>query len=107
MAEGEVNQLKHVIEHVHGCTAALIQSVHIHEEVGNDVVWEGVVHVFELTGHPTAIRAYGWSSVVGANKKRRLHVVLHTSHASSPRKAVRTVLASERRPILSSLQQSA
>ena len=107
MAEGEVNQLRHAIVHGHGCTAALIQSVRIHEKIDADVAWEGVVHVFELTGHPKAIRAYGWSSVVGANKKRRLHIILHTSHASSPRKAVRTVLASERKPTLSSLQQSA
>jgi hypothetical protein len=27
-------------------------------------VWEGVVHVFDLEGHPKATRAYAWSSPI-------------------------------------------
>jgi hypothetical protein len=97
MVEGESYQLKQTIERSHGCAASLIQSVRIHEIVDETMAWEGVVHVFELAGHPRAIREYGWFSSVKGSEKRRLHAVLHTTHVSSPRKAVHAVLAAERK----------
>jgi hypothetical protein len=38
--------------------ATLAQSVPAKETHAGAVVWEGVVHVFDLAGHPTASRAY-------------------------------------------------
>ena len=38
---------------MHGGTAVLAQSVPVHETFDGKPVWEGVVHVFDLTGHPT------------------------------------------------------
>jgi hypothetical protein len=55
-------ELKRAVEAQHGCKATVFQSVPIKETFGRNTVWEGVVHIFSLTGHPTAKRAYAWSS---------------------------------------------
>ena len=34
------------------------------------------VHVFDLAGHPTATRAYAWSSPIEGSTKRRFVAVL-------------------------------
>ena len=58
------SELKRSIESQHGGTATLAQSVPIKETHAGSVVWEGVVHVFDLKDHPTASRAYAWSSPI-------------------------------------------
>ena len=52
MREDEVDQLKEAVERMHGGAATLAQSVPIRETFEGKTVWEGVVHVFELAGHP-------------------------------------------------------
>jgi|HubBroStandDraft_6_1064221.scaffolds.fasta_scaffold214732_3 hypothetical protein len=46
------------------CTATLAQSAPVLETFEGKPVWEGVVHVFDLAGHPTATRVYAWSSPI-------------------------------------------
>jgi len=58
-------------------------------------VWEGVVHVFDLAGHPTATRAYAWSSPIEGSTKRRFFAVLHTDRINSPLEAVRAAIVAE------------
>jgi hypothetical protein len=55
-------ELKHAVERTHGGSAEFVQSVPVRETFEGETVREGVVHVFDLTGHPTATRAYAWSS---------------------------------------------
>ena len=50
------------VESQHGGKATLVQSVPVCETFEGWTVWEGVAHVFDLTEHPTATRAYAWSS---------------------------------------------
>jgi hypothetical protein len=57
----------------------------------------GVVHVFDLTGHPKATRAYAWSSSIEGSDKRRFFAVLHMSPVTSPVEAVRAAIVQERR----------
>jgi hypothetical protein len=57
------------IERMHGCKATLAQSVPVRERHGDTTVWEGVVHVFDLSGHPKATRAYAWSSPIEGSDK--------------------------------------
>jgi hypothetical protein len=38
---------------MYGGSATLSQSVPVRETFEGKTVWEGVVHVFDLTGHPT------------------------------------------------------
>jgi hypothetical protein len=58
-------------------------------------VWEGVVHVFDLEGHPKATRAYAWSSPIEGSNRRRFYAVLHLGGIRSPLDAVRAAIVAE------------
>ena len=62
-----------------------------------ETVWEGVVHVFDLAGHPNAARAYAWSSPIEGSDKRRFFAVLHMGAIRSPADAVRAAIVAEHR----------
>lgn len=91
------DQLQEAVEQMHGGSATLSQSVPVRETFDGKPVWEGVVHVFELTGHPTATRAYAWSSPIEGSTKRRFFAVLHTDRINSPLEAVRAAIVQEHR----------
>ena len=97
MTEVEVSQLKRTIENMHGGKASFAQLVPVRETFEGKPVWEGVVHVFDLAGHPTATRAYAWSSPIEGSAKRRFFAVLHTNRINSPLEAVRAAILAERR----------
>src|SRR6202040_2941827 len=97
MAEVEADQLREAVQNVHGGTATLVQSVPVRETFEGNPVWEGVVHVFDLPGHPTATRAYAWSSPIEGSTKRRFFAVLHTARINSPLEAVRAAIVTEGR----------
>jgi hypothetical protein len=70
-----------------------VQSVPIEETYKSVKVWEGVVHVFDLTGHPTATRAYAWSSPIEESAdKRRFYAVLHLAEITLDRSRVVAVI---------------
>jgi hypothetical protein len=91
------DQLKNAVESQHGGRASLAQSVPVKETFGGKTVWEGVVHVFDLTGHPQAKRAYAWSSPIEGSNKRRFFAVLHLPPITSPLDAVRAAIAAQER----------
>ena len=95
MAEVEADQLKEAVEIMHGGAAQLAQSVPVCETFEGKIVWEGAVHVFDLTGHPTATRAYAWSSPIEGSTKRRVFAVLHQPPVDSPEAAVRAAIVAE------------
>src|SRR5438552_17613125 len=82
---------------MHNCTARLVQSAPVREKFVRETVWEGVVHVFDLSGHPKATRAYAWSSPIEGSTKRRFFAVLHIPPIVSPLDAVRAAIGAERR----------
>jgi hypothetical protein len=93
----ESDQLKQAVENMHGGMATLAQTVPIRETFKGVAVWEGVVSVFDLAGHPTATRAYAWSSPIEDSTKRRFFAVLHTERINSPLEAVRVSIVAEHR----------
>jgi len=97
VAEVSIDQLKEAVQRTHGCSARLAQSVPIREAFARQTVWEGVVHVFDLEGHPTASRAYAWSSPIEGSDKRRFFAVLHAGPIKSPVDAVRAAIVAESR----------
>jgi hypothetical protein len=97
MDEVSIDQLKQAVEAQHGGTATLAQTVPVTETFGSGIIWQGVVHVFDLAGHPTANRAYAWSSPIEGSSKRRFFAVLHTKAFNSPLKAVRAAIVAERK----------
>ena len=82
--KNDFHQLKEAVERMHGGNATLTQSVPVREKFEGATVWEGVVHVFGLAGHPTATRAYAWSSPIEGSTERRFFAVLHTDRINSP-----------------------
>jgi hypothetical protein len=93
MIEVDTGQLKRAVEAQHACTATLIQSVPVKETFGDETVWEGIVHVFKINGHPRARMAYAWSSPIEGGDKRRFFAVLHQPPVTSPVEAVRAATA--------------
>jgi len=96
MTEVRTSALKEAVESQHGGTATFVQSVPIREEHEGSVVWDGTVAVFDLTGHPTAKRAYAWSYEL-PDGKRRFFAVLHMPPIIGPREAVRAAIVAEQR----------
>jgi hypothetical protein len=92
-----IGELRMAVERMHGGTATLAQSVPVRETFDGKPVWEGVVHVFDLAGHPTATRAYAWSAPIEGSTKRRFFAVLHTSRINSPLEAVRAAIVAEQK----------
>ena len=97
MIEVETSQLKRAVEAQHGCTATFIQSVPVKETFDGKTVWDGVVHVFTVHGHPKARKAYAWSSPIEGGDKRRFFAVLHLPPVTSPVEAVRAAIVAESR----------
>jgi hypothetical protein len=97
MSEVRTDELKRAVEFQHGGTATLAQSVPIRETFEGTAVWEGVVHVFDLAGHPKATRAYAWSSPIEGSEKRRFFAVLQMGAIKSPQDAVRAAIVAEHR----------
>lgn len=97
MAEVNPAELKHAFESQHGFTATLAQSVPIKETFGGKAVWESIVHVFKINGHPKASQAYAWSSPIEGSDKRRFLAVLHLPPITSTVDAVRAVIVMENR----------
>lgn len=91
------DQLKAAVEGLHGGTATLMQSVPVREVFERATVWDGVVHVFRLEGHPKATQAYAWSSPIDGCDKRRMVAVLHLGGIRSPLDAVRAAIVAENR----------
>jgi hypothetical protein len=82
---------------MHSCRATLTQTVPVNERFHGVPVWEGVVHVFDITGNPQATRAYAWSSPIEGSNKRRFFAVLQMGAIKSPVDAVRAAIVAEHR----------
>ena len=95
MIEADTSELQNAVERMHGGKARLLQSVPVKEVHKGKTVWEGVVHVFELVGHPAASRAYAWSSPIEGSDQRQFFAVLHVPPVTSPADAVRAAIVAE------------
>ncbi len=93
-----MNTLKRVVESQHSVRATFVTVDPVHEAFEGKTVWEGEVHVFDLEGHPSATRAYAWSSPIEGSDKRRFYAVLHLGGIRSPLDAVRAAIVAEHRP---------
>jgi hypothetical protein len=91
-----LEDLKDVIRILHGVESTHLESVPVKEVFNGHTVWEGVVEVFRLHGHPKSNTAYAWSHATDdpANPKRHV-TVLHIPPAVSPITAVRAVILQE------------
>jgi hypothetical protein len=104
-----IDELKSVIRKLHGVEATHVESVPIKEVFqGSKVVWDGVVEVFDLHGHPTAKRLYAWTHQTDDPKHpSRSVTVLHLGGITSPLKAVQAAIVQELRASESSEAEQA
>jgi hypothetical protein len=94
-SETSIRALEKAILDLHGCKATWVKPVPVQEVFGDEMVWEGVVQVFDLIDHPRAKRCYAWSHQLEDSKKRKFFVVLHQGKIDSPEKAVRAAIVRE------------
>jgi hypothetical protein len=93
-----IQELRNVIRRLHGAEAKHVDSVPVKEKFQGRTVWEGIVEVFELEGHPTAHRAYAWSHDTDDPANPRRHItVLHAHPVKSAQDAVRAFIVQESR----------
>jgi hypothetical protein len=93
---GYIDELKNVLRRLHGVESEHVESVPLVEIFQGKTVWDGVVEVFDLKGHPTAFRAYAWAHDTDDPKNPRRHVtVLHIHPIKTARDAVRAAIAQE------------
>lgn len=88
----EIGELRKAVERLHAGGARLVRSVRISESFDGKSVWEGVVHIFKLEGHPTASHAYAWSSPIEGRTERQFIAVLNIPPITSPVEAVRATM---------------
>jgi hypothetical protein len=91
-----IEELRQVIRNLHNAESRHVESVSVKEIFQGVTVWEGVVEVFELVGHPTASRIYAWAHEVTGGKKRHV-TVLHGGPIDSPQEAVRASIVRDYR----------
>ena len=97
MIDDSRKALADAIRNLHGCESTWIAAVPVKEMLGEQTVWDGVVQVFDLHGHPTTHRCYAWSHAVDDSERRRFVAVLHQPPVDSPEAAVRAAIAQEYR----------
>lgn len=91
-----IEELRDAIHRLHGVEATHRESVPVKETFRGETVWEGIVEVFHLKGHPKTDIAYAWLHDTGDPEKPFLPVtVLHIHPALSPLAAVRAFIVQE------------
>ena len=91
-----IESLQDAIRKTQGCESRHIESVPVKETFRGQTVWEGVVEVFDVIGHPKAKQCYAWGHRAGkADEKSRFVVVLKVPPIDSPLAAVRASAISE------------
>ena len=95
-----IEELRDVIRRVHGVESTHVESVPVKEIFKGETVWEGIVEVFDLVGHPTASRVYAWAHDTDDPENPRRHVtVLHIHPIKSAEDAVRAAIVQEFRSL--------
>jgi hypothetical protein len=92
-----IDELKETILKLHGAEATHVDSVPVKETFQGQTIWEGMVEVFHLRGHPKTDKAYAWMHDADTPKKKRHVTVLHIPPVTSPETAVRAVIIQEYR----------
>jgi hypothetical protein len=91
-----IEELKEAIRKLHGVESTHVTSVPVKEVFNGKTVWDGVVEVFTLHGHPKANTVYAWLHDTGDPEQPfRPVTVLHIHPALSPVAAVQAFIVQE------------
>jgi len=89
-------ELKHAIRQSHGCEATHANSMPVKETFRGEVAWDGIVEVFQISGHPKAKLCYAWG-YPPEKGPREIITVLGLPPVNSPETAVRVAIAAHAR----------
>lgn len=95
--EAPIDDLRRAVEGSHACHDSHRETVQVREDFKGQTVWDGVIHVFDLEGHPKAQLAYAWSSPVEGSDRRKFYAVLHIPPVDSPEAAIRAAIVADHR----------
>lgn len=102
-----IQELRETILRLHGADATHVESVPVKETFQGKTIWDGIVEVFELSGHPKATRLYAWTHATDDPKKPKRHVtVLHVAPITSAVEAVRAAIVQEYRSLGTTAEES-
>jgi hypothetical protein len=91
-----IEELRGAIHRLHGGEATHHASVPVKEAFNGQTVWDGIVEVFHLKGHPKTDMVYAWLHDTGDPEKPFTPVtVLHIDPVLSPIAAVRAFIVQE------------
>jgi len=91
-----IERLQKAIKDLHGCESEHVETVPVHETFQGQTVWRDNVEVFEIKGHPKAVRCYAWAFAFGTGKEyERFYAVLQLPPVLTATDAVRAAIASE------------
>jgi len=89
----QIDELRDAIHALHGGQATHRESIPVKETFNGQTVWDGIVEVFHLKGHPKTDTVYAWLHDTG-NKVQPV-TVLHVHPALTPVAAVRAFIVQE------------
>jgi hypothetical protein len=85
------DELRLAIQQLHGCPSRLVERLPLSDSRHRAQIESGTVHLYELVGHPSALRCYAWAAVSKDNSTI-MHAVLQSDGVNSPELAVDCVL---------------
>ena len=84
-----IEKLQSVILHRYACDSSWVESLPVHDVFRDQVIWQGFVEVFSLSGHPKARIAYAWIDQEGKDGTgERVETVLEIPPVDSAQSAV-------------------
>jgi hypothetical protein len=97
MTKADFLVLKKAVEELHECQASYVTSQHVRESLEGRPLFDGMVAIFGVTGHPAANTCYAWSTEESGAGDLTVYAVLHYAPIQSARDAVRATLAIRQR----------
>ena len=94
-----LDHLRDAIHKLHGGTATHVESVPVKEVWNGETIWDGIVEVFDLEGHPKASRVYAWTNETDDPANPHHVTVLHLGPIKSAVDAVRAAIVQEFRSL--------
>ena len=99
MSKADFVALKRAVEEFYGCEANYVSSEHVRETWDETLVFDGMVSLFGLTGHPAATRCYAWSVEQQGDGERIVYAALCIPPIQKGRDAVLASLAVKQRAL--------
>ncbi|HEY6445985.1 MAG TPA: hypothetical protein VIY53_05960 [Acidobacteriaceae bacterium] len=91
-----IEELRDAIYKLHQVRAKHVESVPVTEKHKGQIVWDGVVEVFRIHGHPETNQIYAWAhDTDDPENPKRYVTVLHIPPVNSARTAVQAAIVQE------------